>query len=73
MGKSDLQALFSLSVAERIELVEELWDSVADEAQAQPLAAHELAEIRLRLREHQAGPADVVPWDEVKNKLGLHT
>ncbi len=71
MGKSDLQALFALSVAERIELAEELWDSVAEEAQAQALAPHELAEIRLRLREHQANPGDVVPWDEVKSRLGL--
>ena len=34
MGKSDLQALLALSPAERIELAEDLWDSVAIEAAA---------------------------------------
>ncbi len=71
MGQSDLQALFALSVAERIELAEELWDSVAEDAQSQPLKPHELAEVRQRLDEHQNSPNDVVSWANVKQKLGL--
>lgn len=71
MGQSDLQALFALSVSERIELAEELWDSVAEEAKNQSLKPHELAEIRQRLTEHQNTPNDVVPWMQVKQKLGL--
>ena len=71
MGKSDLQALFALSVSERIELAEELWDSVAEEAKNQSLKPHELDEIRQRLNEHQSTPDDVVPWVQVKQKLGL--
>ena len=71
MGKSDLQALFALSPAERIELAEDLWDSVALEAAAQPLRAHEIAEIQKRLAEHDANPQDVVPWNTVKANLGI--
>jgi putative addiction module component (TIGR02574 family) len=71
MGKSDLQALFALSVAERIELAEELWDSVAADAESQSLAPHEIAEVRQRLEEHQANPDAIAPWSQVKKKLGL--
>jgi putative addiction module component (TIGR02574 family) len=51
MGTADLQALFALSPAERIELVEDLWDSVAHEAAGKPLTVHEIAEIEKRLAE----------------------
>ena len=69
MGTSDLQAIFALSPAERIELAEDLWDSVALEAAGQPLKAHEIAEIEKRLAEHAANPQDVVPWSTVKATL----
>lgn len=71
MGKSDLQALLALSPAERIELAEDLWDSVALEAAAQPLKTHEIAEIEKRLAEHQANPQDVVLWSTVKTHLQI--
>ena len=71
MGTSDLQALFALSPAERIELAEDLWDSVAAEAAGQPLKAHEIAEIEKRLAEHAANPQDVVAWSTVKANLKI--
>ena len=71
MGTSDLQALFALSTAGRIELAEDLWDSVALEAAVQPLKAHEIAEIERRLAEHAANPQDVVPWSTVKANLQI--
>ncbi len=71
MGTSDLQALFALSPAERIELAEELWDSVAQEAAGKPLTPYEIAEIETRLTEHRAAPQHVVPWNTVKANLGL--
>jgi putative addiction module component (TIGR02574 family) len=71
MGTSDLQAIFALSPAERIELAEDLWDSVALEAAGQPLKAHEIAEIEKRLTEHRARPQDLVSWNTVKANLNL--
>ena len=71
MGTSDLQALFALSTAERIELAEDLWDSVALEAAVQPPKAHEIDEIERRLAEHAANPQDVVPWGTVKANLQI--
>ena len=71
MGRSDLQALFALSPEERIELAEELWDSVALEAAAQALKTHEIVEIDKRLAEHNANQHDVVPWSTVKTHLQI--
>ena len=71
MRTAELQVLFALSPAERIELAEELWDSVALEAAGQPLKDYEIAEIEKRLAEHRANPEAVVPWDTVRENLGL--
>ncbi|WP_177239217.1 addiction module protein [Variovorax sp. PDC80] len=72
LGSSDLQqALSSLSMAERIELAEELWDSVARDAESQRLSAREQEEVARRRAEHRADPQAVVPWDQVKASLKL--
>ena len=71
MGTSDLQALFALSTAERIELAQELWDSVAQDASTYTLTASEREEVELRLREHSANPDDLVPWEQLRTELGL--
>ena len=71
MGTQDLIALFALSPAERIELAEDLCDSVALEAAGQALKPHEIAEIQKRLAEHAAQPQDVVPWSTVKTNLQI--
>ncbi|MDP2370003.1 addiction module protein [Rhodoferax sp.] len=71
MGSSDLASLLNLSIAERIELVQDLWDSVAVDTAPQALQPHELTEIRHRLAEHLAHPQHVVAWAEVRRALGL--
>ena len=71
MGTSDLQGIFALSPAERIEPAEDLWDSVAFEAAGRPLKAHEIFEIQKRLAEHTANPQDVMPWGAVKANLQI--
>lgn len=59
----------SLSVAERILLVEEIWDSIA--AQQEPLELTETQKIELdrRLEAYQASPNDGSSWEDVKNRL----
>ena len=52
-----------LSVEERLALVEELWDSIAE---ATPLTSAQHAELERRLAEHEANPGDVISWEEVK-------
>jgi putative addiction module component (TIGR02574 family) len=57
-----------LTPAERIELVEELWDSIELE-QLPPLAPEEIAELKRELAEHKADPSDAQRWETVREWL----
>lgn len=63
----------SLSVAERLELVGDIWDSIADEATASPdllpLSEAEKAELDRRLAEHDANPGAAIPLDQGLDRI----
>ncbi|HEY4125554.1 MAG TPA: addiction module protein [Rhizomicrobium sp.] len=63
--------LFKLTAAERIQLAEDLWDSVAvnSDDDVMPLSDEQLAEIDRRIQEHVATPSTAVPWEEVRKRL----
>jgi putative addiction module component (TIGR02574 family) len=56
-------------VAERIQLVEDLWDSIAEEADAWPITEAQRQEIDRRLADHERDPQSAIPWDEVRARL----
>ena len=59
-----------LSVAERIQLVEDIWDSiVAENPDAVQLTPAQREEIKRRLDAHDADPDSAVAWDEVRSEL----
>lgn len=60
----------SLPIEERIELVEEIWDSIAeDTAGALPLTAEQRSELDRRYAEHLAHPESSIPWEQVRASL----
>jgi putative addiction module component (TIGR02574 family) len=63
--------LFSLTAAERLELVEELWDSIAAERENEPfpLTAAQRDELERRIRELDQSPECARPWGEVRERL----
>ena len=62
--------LFKLSPAERIQLAEDLWDSVAAEPdKLEPLSDAQRAEIERRLAEHVRNPSAATTWSEVRARL----
>ena len=58
-----------LGLEERIELVEEIWDSIATNNEALPLTEAQRVELDRRIAEHEANPEDVVPWHDVQTSL----
>jgi putative addiction module component (TIGR02574 family) len=59
-----------LPVSERIQLVEDIWDSIAqDSAGDLPFAPEQREEWHRRWREHQADPSSGVPWTDVRESL----
>jgi putative addiction module component (TIGR02574 family) len=61
--------LLTLSLGERLQLVEDLWDSIAAESAGLPLTEQQRDEIDRRLAEHDQNPESAVPWEEVRARL----
>jgi putative addiction module component (TIGR02574 family) len=58
-----------LSVAERIQLAEELWDSVAAETGELPMTEAQVAELDRRLAALALDPAAGEPWEVVRARV----
>jgi len=59
-----------LTLAERIQLVEALWDSIAAEAgQSLPLTEEQRAELQRRAQAHRDNPGAALPWEQVRAEL----
>lgn len=62
--------LAKLSITERIQLVEDLWDSIVAEApEAIPLTDAQRAELRRRWQAYRADPAAAASWSEVRGEI----
>ena len=60
-----------LSIEDRIELVQEIWDSIAEGAEQILLIEAPKQELDRRLADDEANPADAVPWEVVKAEAPL--
>ena len=59
-----------LPISERIQLVEDIWDSIAEETPVSlQLSAAHRAELQRRIAAHQADPSSSIPWEEVRASL----
>lgn len=58
-----------LSLSERILLLEEVWDSIADEPDAWELSQEQMDELDRRVTAYEANPENTFTWDEVKAGL----
>ncbi|MCH7490621.1 MAG: addiction module protein [Gemmatimonadetes bacterium] len=58
-----------LSIPERIQLVQDIWDSIAAETEALPLTAEQQEELDRRLEEHRRDPDSAIPWEQVREEL----
>ena len=58
-----------LSIAERLRLVEDIWDSIAQDTGAVPVPRDVLDEAERRLAEHRRDPTSGIPGDQVRAEL----
>jgi putative addiction module component (TIGR02574 family) len=61
--------LFSLSIPERIQLVEDIWDSIAIQPEKVELTSDIKYELDKRLEEYEQQPQEQSSWDEVRSRL----
>ena len=69
MSSALLDTAKNLPLADRIELIEALWESVAREGYEPELTSEQSAELDRRLEAHRQNPADVVSWESIKADL----
>lgn len=58
-----------LSIAERIDLVEEIWDSIAEENGCFELSEAQKQELDRRLDASRANPSRGRTWEEIKSEF----
>lgn len=58
-----------LSVAQRILLVEEIWDSIGPDAEQMPLTEAQKQDLQRRLSAYEENPKAGSSWEEVKARL----
>ena len=71
MNASLLAAAKTLPLAERVELVVALWETIVAEGFEPPLTPAQAKELDERLQAHQDNSQDVVSWEDIKKKHGI--
>jgi putative addiction module component (TIGR02574 family) len=66
---TQLSEILQLTVAERIQLAEDIWDSVAAFPEAIPLTDAQKEELDHRLQAYVQNPNEGISWDELKDRL----
>jgi putative addiction module component (TIGR02574 family) len=68
MKSKDFSELMRLSAAERIQLAQDLWDSLSED-EIPPLLEEQIEELERRRAEHERDPSAASPWEEVRARL----
>jgi len=61
--------ILSLSVADRLQLLEDIWDSLAETPEAIPVTDAQRKELARRRRAHARNPSAAKSWVEVRARL----
>ena len=64
-----IEEILNLSIRKRLELIEEIWDSIESNPEAVPLTSAQRRELDRRKREHRRDPSAAKPWSEVRDRL----
>jgi putative addiction module component (TIGR02574 family) len=68
---AEFAPLFKLGRAERLQLVEDLWDSIAREDAALPISDEKRDELRRRKEKFQQHPESGKSWEQVKQQARM--
>jgi putative addiction module component (TIGR02574 family) len=62
-------AIKELTIAERLDLISTLWDSIPDSLDELPIPEWHREELERRLAAADADPDAAIPWQEVRERL----
>jgi putative addiction module component (TIGR02574 family) len=66
MSSDVIEVVKDLPLAERVELIDALWESITAEGYEPPLTPEQAAELDRRIEAHRNDPNDVVSWESIK-------
>jgi putative addiction module component (TIGR02574 family) len=69
MDHTSISDIIRLRVPERLQLVEDIWDSITELPESVPLTDDQKKELDRRLVEYKLHPETGVLWDRVKEKI----
>jgi putative addiction module component (TIGR02574 family) len=69
MGRPSLEEIRKLSIAERIELVEDIWDTIAEAQSDVPLTEAQRKDLDRRLDAYEADSSRGRSWSEVRDRI----
>ena len=69
MTSSLLRDILKLTIAERIQLVQEIWDSIITTPESVPLTNSQSQELDRRLEVYEQDPTSGTSWEEVKQRI----
>jgi putative addiction module component (TIGR02574 family) len=69
MNTIPMSEILKMSVSERIQLVEDIWDSIAADPGSLPLTEEQRAELHERIDQAEANPGQGRVWSEVRERL----
>ncbi|HET8655119.1 MAG TPA: addiction module protein [Longimicrobiaceae bacterium] len=69
MTTTSLSDLLQLSPAERIQLAQDLWDSIAAEPQVLPVSEAQRQEVVRRSEAHRRNPEEAVPLEDALERI----
>jgi putative addiction module component (TIGR02574 family) len=69
MGRVLLQDVLSLPAAERLELVERIWESLSSNPAAVPVTEAQKQELDRRMQSHRENPEAGSAWEDIKARI----
>lgn len=66
MRASDIPEITKLTTAEKILLVEDLWDSIASDESVVPVPQSHLEELDNRLKKYESAPGNLLSLEELR-------
>ena len=69
MSPLALKEILKLSVSERIQLAEDIWDSIVAAPESLPITDAQKRELDIRRDAHSKDPASTRSWEDVRAKL----
>jgi putative addiction module component (TIGR02574 family) len=69
MNASARQEILTLPVSERLQLIEDIWESIASQPADVPVTPEQRKELDKRLANFERDPSAGEKWDDVKSRV----